>query len=98
MNNQNPEQNPHENLDGAAVTYAVGGMATHWTCATPRHHVSMERSNIVPGEEWEKLYKEAEELLLTHNDSFDNSIRNTIVRETLQVDYFKCLKSICKLT
>jgi pyranose oxidase len=90
-NNQNPEQNPRTNLPGAAVTYAVGGMATHWTCATPRHHPTVERSEIFSALEWDHLYSEAEALLNTHTDQFEGSIRHNLVREVLQAEYAELL-------
>jgi pyranose oxidase len=86
-NNQNPDQDPATNLIGAAVTYAVGGMATHWTCATPRHHPTVERSDIYSDREWDRLYTEAEKLLNTHRHEFDGSIRHTVVRDTLQAEF-----------
>jgi pyranose oxidase len=86
-NGQNPEQDPAKNLEGAAATYAVGGMATHWTCATPRHHPTIERYNGIPAAEWEKLYADGEKLLGTRLHEFDDSIRNTVVRETLEKEY-----------
>jgi pyranose oxidase len=86
-NNQNPDQNPDKNLPGAGVTYAVGGMATHWTCATPRHHPTIERSDMYSDEEWDRLYTEGERLLNTHRNEFDGSIRHTVVRETLQTEF-----------
>jgi len=86
-NSQNPEQDPIKNLDGAAATYAVGGMATHWTCATPRHHPTIERYAGIPSDEWDQRYAEAEKLLGTHLHEFDDSIRNTVVRETLENEY-----------
>src|SRR6266542_4520140 len=86
-NNQNPDQDPATNLVGAAVTYAVGGMATHWTCATPRHHPTVERSDIYSDREWDRLYTEAEKLLNTHRHEFDGSIRHTVVRDTLQAEF-----------
>lgn len=86
-NNQNPEQDPYTNLDAAAVTYAVGGMATHWTCATPRHHPTMERSDLLSADEWDRLYGEAERLIGTRTDAFEHSIRHQIVRELLREEY-----------
>jgi pyranose oxidase len=87
LNNQNPDQDPTTNLPGAGVTYAVGGMTTHWTCATPRHHPTLERSDIYSNEEWERLYTEGERLLNTHSHEFDHSIRHMVVRETLKAEY-----------
>lgn len=87
LNNQNPDQDPAANLGAEAVTYGVGGMSTHWTCATPRHHPVVERSDLIPDAEWDVLYGEAERLLNTHTDAFDHAIRHTIVREALQGEY-----------
>lgn len=87
LNNQNPDQDPSRNLPGAAVTYLVGGMATHWTCATPRHHPTVERSDIYTDAEWDRLYTEGEKLLNTHRHEFDESIRHLVVRETLAKEY-----------
>jgi pyranose oxidase len=86
-NNQNPDQDPEKNLIGAGVTYAVGGMATHWTCATPRHHPTIERSDIYTNQEWDRLYSAGEKLLNTHKHEFDESIRHMVVRDTLQAEY-----------
>ena len=82
-NNQNPDQNARINLPAAAATYAVGGMATHWTCATPRQHPTMEQSKLLSAEDWNRLYERAERLLKTDRNVFDDSIRNTIVRDVL---------------
>jgi pyranose oxidase len=87
LNNQNPDQDPDVNLPGAAATYAVGGMATHWTCATPRHHPTMERSDIYSDGEWDRLYTEGEKLLNTHKHEFDESIRHQVVRDALQAEF-----------
>jgi pyranose oxidase len=81
--NQNPAQDARTNLPGAAATYAVGGMATHWTCATPRQHPTIERSSLLTEADWNSLYSRAEKLLNTHKDVFENSIRNTVVRDVL---------------
>jgi pyranose oxidase len=86
-NNQNPDQDPECNLPGAAVTYAVGGMTTHWTCATPRHHPTMERSSIYSDEEWDRLYAQGEAMLNTHRHEFDMSIRHNIVRQALSNEF-----------
>ncbi|MPZ22494.1 MAG: pyranose oxidase [Dehalococcoidia bacterium] len=86
-NNQNPDQDPDYNLVGAAVTYAVGGMATHWTCSTPRHHPTMERSDAYSDVEWDRLYTMAEGLLNTHRHEFDMSIRHNIVRDALAAEF-----------
>lgn len=87
LNNQNPDQHPATNLPGAGVTYGVGGMTTHWTCATPRHHPTMERNDIYPADEWDRLYDQGEEILNTHRHEFDDSIRHVVVREALANEF-----------
>ena len=86
---QNPEQSPYDNLPDSAATYAVGGMATHWTAAVPRQHPDVERSDLIKNEEWEKLYEESEGLLKKSNKLFEDSIRNKLVKEVLRKEYDK---------
>lgn len=86
-NNQNPDQDPSLNLPAAAATYGVGGMATHWTCATPRHHEIVERADCISAAEWDDLYGEAEALLNTRTDVFEHSVRHQIVRDALRSEY-----------
>ena len=74
-------------MPGASVTYAVGGMATHWTACTPRQHPTIERSNLLTDEEWDKLYIEGEAILNTNQQMFEHSIRNTVVKEALRDAY-----------
>jgi len=86
-NNQNPDQDPSLNLPAAAASYVVGGMATHWTCATPRHHHVVERADCLTTEEWDDLYGQAEALLNTRTDAFEHSVRHQVVRDALQAEY-----------
>jgi pyranose oxidase len=84
---QNPKQNPIRNLPGAAVAYGVGGMFSHWTSNTPRHHNKLERIDFIGGDEWGGLYDRAEELLDTHTDIYSGGIRHTVVKEALERHY-----------
>jgi pyranose oxidase len=86
-NNQNPEQSPYRNLDAAAVTYAVGGMATHWTCATPRHHPTVERTDLLTNEEWDEYYGQGEALFHTTQEAFSHSMRHQLVLDLLGTEY-----------
>jgi pyranose oxidase len=58
-------------------------MGVHWTCAIPRENPEVERSKLLSDEEWDALYDKAEELLCRHDDVFDDSIRHTVVRDTI---------------
>ncbi|TFK78556.1 hypothetical protein K466DRAFT_73288, partial [Polyporus arcularius HHB13444] len=60
-NGKNPKQSVSGNLSGESVTRGVGGMSTHWTCATPRFHREVELPLIEKDEEksfqeWQRLY------------------------------------------
>ena len=86
----NPKQQAHDNLYNASATYAVGGMATHWTASIPRQDAEgerPERSNLLDKKEWDKLYTEAELLLNRHNNVFDNSIRQQAILRALLPQY-----------
>ena len=87
---QNPDQIASYNIPLAAVTYAVGGMATHWNGNIPRAHPGIERSSLLTNQEWDELYDESEMLLnKSQTDLCLKSIRNAIVRETLQKAYLE---------
>jgi pyranose oxidase len=86
FNFHNPKQDPTRNLSNAAGTYAVGGMFTHWTAATPRQHPTLERTPLIPAEEWDDLYTVAEAYFNTHTDQFDFD-RNRVVKKAL-TDHF----------
>ncbi|HEX3832790.1 MAG TPA: pyranose oxidase [Solirubrobacteraceae bacterium] len=86
-NNQNPEQSPSRNLDAAAVSYVVGGMATHWTCATPRHHPTIERCDLLSENEWEELYSESERRFGTTQTAFSHAIRHQLVLDILTEEF-----------
>jgi pyranose oxidase len=86
-NGNNPRQDQSKNLDAAEVSYIVGGMFTHWTNNTPRHHPTMEMIPFISSSEWNVLYDLAENILNTRRDIFINSVRHTVVKEALQTYY-----------
>ena len=86
FNFHNPRQDPTRNLSAAQGTYAVGGMFTHWTAATPRQHPELERSSLIPADEWDVLYTVAEGYFNTRTDQFDFD-RNRLVKQALTEHY-----------
>ncbi|KAF9457214.1 putative pyranose oxidase [Collybia nuda] len=92
-NGRNTFQAEHNNLGAEAVTRGVGGMSTHWTCATPEFLKGIERPKIFPDseakddEEWKLLYQAARTLIGTSEHEFDHSIRHNVVLKALQEAY-----------
>ncbi|KAJ5809466.1 uncharacterized protein N7503_001684 [Penicillium pulvis] len=84
FNGQNKHQDPYKNLDANGVSRTVGGMATHWTCSTPRQDPSVERPKIYDDKTWDELYTKAEGLIGTSETVLENSIRQRLVLETLR--------------
>ncbi|MFF0146668.1 pyranose oxidase [Amycolatopsis sulphurea] len=74
-------------LAAGVATYAVGGMATHWTGVTPRHHPVVERSGAFPAGEWDALYRDAETLLRTDTGLTADAISHLLVLDTLAAEY-----------
>ncbi|KAH6889472.1 hypothetical protein B0T10DRAFT_404819 [Thelonectria olida] len=87
LNGQNPHQKASENLPAAAASRVVGGMGSHWTCCTPRQHPDIERSKLFSDEKWDELYAELERMMDTNETSFDDSIRQQLVKHTLADAY-----------
>jgi pyranose oxidase len=86
---KNPAQNPFVNLGAEAVTRGVGGMTTHWTCATPEFCKDIERPLLdanaaVNDRLWNDLYREAKEIIGTSETQFNESIRHNLVLRTYQ--------------
>lgn len=86
-NAENPDQDPYRNIPAAAACYAVGGMATHWTCVCPRHHPTMERYNGISAADWEHYYNEAELLLSVQQGVFDHSVRQRLLVDALRTEF-----------
>ena len=74
-------------IEAGVATYAVGGMATHWTGVTPRHHPTVERADCIPAAQWDLCYAQAEALLNTHTDVFAGSICQQVVQDALAAEY-----------
>jgi pyranose oxidase len=92
-NKRNPYQQEYNNLPGAAITRGIGGMSTHWTCATPEFLKGLERPVIFPNDEarddaeWEQLYNAARALIGTSEKEFSHSIRHNAVLHALQTAF-----------
>ena len=74
-------------MPAAVAAYNVGGMGAYWTATTLRQHPTLERSPLIPSEEWEELYSEAECLLNANTWLFDFSIRHSVVEDTVLKAY-----------
>lgn len=48
-------------------------MATHWTASTPREHPTIERSPLYTDDVWDRLYRDAETILKTNQNMFDDT-------------------------
>ncbi|KAI0084963.1 putative pyranose oxidase [Irpex rosettiformis] len=89
-NGRNPFQEMYNNLPAEAVTRCVGGMSTHWTCATPEFLKGEERPKIFPedetvdDDEWKLLYEAARNLIGVSSTEFEESIRHNTVLDTLK--------------
>ncbi|QRV80165.1 GMC oxidoreductase [Ceratobasidium sp. AG-Ba] len=81
-------QKPEENLM-SYVTRAVGGMATHWTCACPHPNEEESVNKPVDALEFETLLTQARELLNVTTTAYDHSIRHNIVKKALEDAHLK---------
>ena len=89
---KNPAQDPFLNLGAEAVTRGVGGMTTHWTCATPRLNPYKELPMLDSDPEinrviWDRLYADAEKIIGTSSKEFNESVRHNLVLRTLQKEF-----------
>ncbi|ORY21517.1 hypothetical protein BCR39DRAFT_553373 [Naematelia encephala] len=76
----------NKDLPGASATYAVGGMATHWTCATPRPHPDEMPKDLPYSDdeaEWDRRYSFCEKLIGTNQSPFDDLVGQQIVKHAL---------------
>ncbi|KAG6860692.1 hypothetical protein C0995_008605 [Termitomyces sp. Mi166 len=97
-NGRNPYQRTYNNLGAQAVTRGVGGMSTHWTCATPEFLKRDTQGNVFErpviyeavaddDAEWQLLYNAARSIIGTSTTEYNHSIRHNTVLKTLQESY-----------
>ncbi|KAJ7219746.1 putative pyranose oxidase [Mycena rebaudengoi] len=92
VDGRNQHQDDFNNLPAEAVTRTVGGMSSHWTCATPEFKVDVERPKIFSTSadddaEWTALYNAAKMLIGTSETEFTKSIRHNVVLNALKNAY-----------
>ena len=83
VNFQNPEQDKQFNMPGAAASYAVGGMFTHWSAVAP-DPTPMERTPLISSKEWDPLLSIARTLFNVHTDAFEPSFSNHVLKKAFQ--------------
>ncbi|OOC57221.1 hypothetical protein NOSIN_14315 [Nocardiopsis sinuspersici] len=96
LNNQNPHQKEEDNLGACAATYAVGGMATHWTCAMPEFNEALERTWVdadgkeaeypLGAQELKKGYEHSTTALKRTTEAYRHSARHQLVKKVLNQD------------
>ena len=96
LNNQNPHQREVDNLGACAATYAVGGMATHWTCALPEFHPVLERTWTdeqgkehtypISDQEMKHRYETSAGYFRRSTEEFRLSARQQLVKKVLRQD------------
>ncbi|CAG8768364.1 27150_t:CDS:2, partial [Racocetra persica] len=85
--NQNPDQRGEDNLSAAAAVYSVGGMGTLWSCITPRLRGKERFPDLIPNDEMDQLYDEAEAYVQTNCDPYSGTMLQTTVLEQLIKHY-----------
>ncbi|MEU0492679.1 GMC oxidoreductase [Nocardiopsis sp. NPDC006139] len=96
LNNQNPYQKEEDNLGAYAATYAVGGMATHWTCAMPEFDKALERTWVdengneigypLGDQDLNGGYAHSAEVLKRTTEAYRHSARHQLVKKVLNQD------------
>lgn len=85
----NPRQRPNLNVPAAALTNIVGGMSALWRCIAVRFNTELERSALLSTDEWERLYRVAEEVLAVGSDLNESSVRQAAILSALRARYRK---------
>ncbi|WP_017571642.1 GMC oxidoreductase [Nocardiopsis halotolerans] len=96
LNNQNPHQKEEDNLGAYAATYAVGGMATHWTCAMPEFNQALERTWVdadgrkvrypLGDRDLREGYARSATALKRTTEAYRHSARHQLVKKVLNQD------------
>jgi len=66
----------------AALSSNVGGMGAHWTCACPPPG-NTERIPFIPEDEWDSLFKKAQELLCVTQEAYPHSVEAFAIMQML---------------
>jgi pyranose oxidase len=69
-------------MPAAALSSNVGGMGAHWTCACPPPG-NTERIPFILEDEWDRLFKRAQELLCVTQQAYPNSVEAFAIMQTL---------------